>query len=48
MWTKDLEKGILIWIFQKGVVYTQGSWLEGGESIRVRSRMYNAGSKMLE
>ena len=46
--TKDLEKGILIWIFQKGVVYTQGSWLEGGESIRVRSRMYDARSKMLE
>ena len=46
--TKDLEKGILIWIIQKGVRYAQGSWLEGGRSIRVRSRMYDARSKMLE
>ena len=46
--TKGLEKWILIWIIQKGVIYTQGSWLEGGRSIRVRSRLYDARSKMSE
>ena len=30
--TKDLEKGILIWIIQKGVMYTQRSWLEAEAS----------------
>ena len=46
--TKDLEKGILIWIIQKGVIYTRGPWLERGRSIRVRSSMYDARSKMSE